>query len=116
SGPVFNFPDLPRLQANPDRPSSFVLKRTLYPPRRIQLGIRVAPMRPGSSPAKSRLRTIGTCFASKISLGRDSHMRFKVKFCKFLLLFVLSLFLLPVLAHAQHYKQTNLVSNLASIS
>jgi uncharacterized protein (TIGR03118 family) len=35
---------------------------------------------------------------------------------KLLPVFVLSLFLLPVVTQAQHYKQTNLVSDLASIS
>src|SRR6266849_1642714 len=35
---------------------------------------------------------------------------------KFLPVVALSLFLLPAVAQAQHYKQTNLVSNLASIT
>src|SRR3989440_804070 len=38
------------------------------------------------------------------------------KFLKFLAVFALSIFLLPAVTPAQHYKQTNLVSNLASIT
>jgi len=40
----------------------------------------------------------------------------KWKSWKFLPVFVLSLFLLPAVTQAQHYKQTNLVSDLASVS
>src|SRR2546421_7454630 len=58
----------------------------------------------------------GTCFASKSRLGEDSLMQFTVKFLKFLAVFALSIFLLPAVTQAQHYKQTNLVSNLASIT
>src|SRR5207302_308381 len=43
-------------------------------------------------------------------------MQFTVKFLKFLAVFALSIFLLPAVTQAQHYKQTNLVSNLASIT
>src|ERR1700682_860434 len=43
-------------------------------------------------------------------------MEFTVKFLKFLAVFTLSIFLLPAATQAQHYKQTNLVSNLASIT
>jgi uncharacterized protein (TIGR03118 family) len=43
-------------------------------------------------------------------------MLFKSKSWKFLPAVALSLFLLPAVTPAQHYKQTNLVSNLASIS
>jgi uncharacterized protein (TIGR03118 family) len=43
-------------------------------------------------------------------------MLFKTKSWKFLPAVALSLFLLPAVTPAQHYKQTNLVSNLASIS
>ncbi|PYU54081.1 MAG: TIGR03118 family protein, partial [Acidobacteria bacterium] len=43
-------------------------------------------------------------------------MQFTVKFLKFLAVFTLSIFLLPSATQAQHYKQTNLVSNLASIT
>ncbi len=43
-------------------------------------------------------------------------MQFTVKFLKFLAVFTLSIFLLPAGTQAQHYKQTNLVSNLASIT
>ena len=43
-------------------------------------------------------------------------MRFTVKFLKFLAVFALSIFLLPAATQAQYYKQTNLVSNLASIT
>ncbi|PYU55378.1 MAG: TIGR03118 family protein [Acidobacteria bacterium] len=43
-------------------------------------------------------------------------MQFTVKFLKFLAVFTLSIFLLPAATQAQHYKQTNLVSNLASIT
>ncbi len=38
-------------------------------------------------------------------------MQFTVKFLKFLAVFTLSIFLLPAATQAQHYKQTNLVSN-----
>src|SRR6266513_5176778 len=38
------------------------------------------------------------------------------KFWKSLPVFAFSLFLLPAATQAQHYKQTNLVSNLASIT
>ena len=38
------------------------------------------------------------------------------KFLKFLAVFALSIFLLPAVTPAQHYKQSNLVSNLASIA
>jgi uncharacterized protein (TIGR03118 family) len=38
------------------------------------------------------------------------------KFWKLLPVFVLSLFLFPVVAQAQHYKQTNLVSDIASMA
>ena len=43
-------------------------------------------------------------------------MQFTVKFLKFLAVLALSIFLLPAATQAQHYKQTNLVSNLASIT
>ncbi len=43
-------------------------------------------------------------------------MQHTMKFWKFLAVFALSLSLLPSVAQAQHYKQTNLVSNLASIA
>src|SRR5713226_6280160 len=52
----------------------------------------------------------GTCFASKISLWRNSIMRFTMKFSKVLASFALSLFVLPVLAFAQ-YTRTDLVSD-----
>ena len=43
-------------------------------------------------------------------------MLFKWKSWKFLPVFAFSLFLLPAVTQAQHYKQTNLVSDLASVS
>jgi hypothetical protein len=43
-------------------------------------------------------------------------MQFTVKLLKSLAVFTLSIFLLPAATQAQHYKQTNLVSNLASIT
>jgi len=43
-------------------------------------------------------------------------MQFTIKLLKFLAVFTLSIFLLPAATQAQHYKQTNLVSNLASIT
>jgi uncharacterized protein (TIGR03118 family) len=46
----------------------------------------------------------------------DSLMQFTVKLLKSLAVFTLSIFLLPAATQAQHYKQTNLVSNLASIT
>jgi uncharacterized protein (TIGR03118 family) len=46
----------------------------------------------------------------------DSLMQFTVKLLKSLAVFTLSIFLLPATTQAQHYKQTNLVSNLASIT
>jgi uncharacterized protein (TIGR03118 family) len=39
-------------------------------------------------------------------------MQFEIKFLKSAVAFALSLFLLPTAIHAQHYKQTNLVSNI----
>jgi len=43
-------------------------------------------------------------------------MQFTVKFLKFLAVFTLSIFLLPAVTQAQHYQQTNLVSNIAGIT
>src|SRR5258708_29512125 len=43
-------------------------------------------------------------------------MKFNMRHWKFAAVFVISFFLLPGVTQAQHYKQTNLVSNLASIS
>ena len=40
-------------------------------------------------------------------------MKFNMKYWKFPAVFVFSLFLLPGVTQAQHYKQTNLVSNIA---
>src|SRR6266576_1565906 len=40
-------------------------------------------------------------------------MKFNMKYWKFQAVFVFSLFLLPSVTPAQHYKQTNLVSNIA---
>src|ERR1700674_963341 len=40
-------------------------------------------------------------------------MKFKIKYWKFSAAFVFSLFLLPSVTQAQHYKQTNLVSDIA---
>src|SRR5713226_890154 len=53
----------------------------------------------------------GTCFASKISLWKDSQMLSTSKPWKSLPVVALSLFLLPAVTQAQHYKQTNLVSD-----
>jgi uncharacterized protein (TIGR03118 family) len=46
----------------------------------------------------------------------DSLMQFTVKLLKSLAVFTLSIFLLPVASQAQHYKQTNLVSDIASMA
>ena len=43
-------------------------------------------------------------------------MNFSLKFCKFPAVFVFSLFLLPVVTQAQHYKQTNLVSDMVGMA
>ena len=40
-------------------------------------------------------------------------MKFNMKYWKFPAVFVFSLFLLPSVTQAQHYKQTNLVSDIA---
>src|SRR6266566_6600229 len=63
-----------------------------------------------SSRADARLRTRGTCFASKISLWKDSQMLSTSKFWKSLPVIALSLFLLPTLAFAQ-YTRTDLVTD-----
>jgi uncharacterized protein (TIGR03118 family) len=46
----------------------------------------------------------------------DSLMQFTVKLLKSLAVFTLSIFLLPAASQAQHYKQTNLVSDIASMA
>src|SRR6267154_1728050 len=69
-----------------------------------------------SSRADARLRTRGTCFASKISLWKDSQMLSISKFWKSLPVIALSFFLLPVVTQAQHYKQTNLVSDIQGMA
>jgi len=43
-------------------------------------------------------------------------MEFKMKYWKFSAAFVFSFFLLPAVTQAQHYKQTNLVSNIAGMA
>jgi uncharacterized protein (TIGR03118 family) len=43
-------------------------------------------------------------------------MKFKMKYWKFSAAFVFSLFLLPAVTQAQHYKQTNLVSNIVGMA
>jgi uncharacterized protein (TIGR03118 family) len=43
-------------------------------------------------------------------------MQFTVKFFKLFAVFILSIFLLPAAAQAQHYKQTNLVSDIAGMA
>src|SRR5467141_4371320 len=43
-------------------------------------------------------------------------MKFNKKYWKFPAVFVFSLFLLPSVTQAQHYKQTNLVSNIAGMA
>src|SRR5204862_7238030 len=43
-------------------------------------------------------------------------MKFNMKYWKFPAVFVFSLFLLPGVTQAQHYKQTNLVSNIAGMA
>ena len=43
-------------------------------------------------------------------------MQFTVKFLKFLAVFTLSIFLLPAATQAQHYTQTNLVSNIVGMA
>src|SRR5256885_16129388 len=60
-----------------------------------------------------RLPTHRTCFASKISLWKDSEM---LSARKSLSIFALSLFLLPAVTQAQHYKQTNLVSDVQGMA
>src|SRR5713226_9155715 len=58
----------------------------------------------------------GTCFASKISLWKDSQMLSTSKPWKSLPVVALSLFLLPAVTQAQHYKQTNLVSDIMGMA
>src|SRR5438105_12072233 len=69
----------------------------------ILLGISVSRVRPGDV----RLRMHGTCFASKISLRKDSQMLSTSKSWKSLSVLALSLLLLPAVAQAQHYTQKN---------
>jgi uncharacterized protein (TIGR03118 family) len=70
------------------------------------------------SPAKRRLvrERVGRVSLENLAKEEDSLMKFTVKFLKILAVFTLSIFLLPAATQAQHYKQTNLVSNLASIT
>jgi uncharacterized protein (TIGR03118 family) len=56
------------------------------------------------------------CFASKISLRKDSQMLSTSKSWKSLPVVALSLFLLPAVTQAQHYKQTNLVSDIVGMA
>src|SRR6266704_3190080 len=58
---------------------------------------------------------LGRVLLRNLALEGNSIMRFS-KSRKYLAVSLLSLFVLPALTLAQHYKQTNLVSNLASIS
>src|SRR6266550_5059537 len=69
-------------------------------------------------PAKRRLvrDCVGRVSLRKSRLGEDFLMQFTVKFLKFLAAFTLSIFLLPAATQAQHYKQTNLVSNIAGMA
>src|SRR5467141_4962867 len=69
-----------------------------------------------SPQAGSSSASTGTCFASKISLWKDSPMKFNKKYWKSLPVFAFSLFLLPAVTPAQHYKQTNLVSDIAGMA
>ena len=70
------------------------------------------------SPAKRRLvrERVGRVSLENLAKEEDSLMQFTIKLLKFLAVFTLSIFLLPAATQAQHYKQTNLVSNLASIT
>lgn len=43
-------------------------------------------------------------------------MQFKINWCRFAAVFVFSLFLLPAVTLAQHYKQTNLVSDVMGMA
>src|SRR5712691_771558 len=70
----------------------------------------------GVQPAEVRIRRLGMCFASKIFLWEDSQMLTTSKSWKSLPVFALSLFLLPVVTQAQHYKQTNLVSDITGMA
>src|ERR1700674_3723660 len=56
------------------------------------------------------------CFASKISLRKESQMLSTSKSWKSLPVVALSLLLLPVVTQAQHYKQTNLVSDIVGMA
>src|SRR5204863_8998474 len=69
-------------------------------------------------PAKRRLvrDCVGRVSLRKSRLGEDSLMQFTVKFLKFLAVFTLSIFLLPAATQAQHYTQTNLVSNIVGMA
>src|SRR2546429_2197066 len=55
-------------------------------------------------------------FDTKRYLAGGVYMKRAIKFLRSSLILGLAVLLLPVLAFAQHYKQTNLVSDLASIS
>src|SRR5260370_25720408 len=51
-----------------------------------------------------------------MSLWKDSPMKVKTKYWKFSAALVFSLFLLPPVTQAQHYRQTNLVSNIVGMA
>src|SRR5260370_38577412 len=51
-----------------------------------------------------------------MSLWKDSPMKVKTKYWKFSAALVFSIFLLPPVTQAQHYRQTNLVSNIVGMA
>jgi uncharacterized protein (TIGR03118 family) len=77
-------------------------------------GVLVAPVLPESSQAEFRSSECGARFDSKIRFGEDSRMQSRIKSVPYLGALAVSLFLLPAVTPAQHYKQTNLVSDLSN--
>src|SRR5260370_42243301 len=59
----------------------------------------------------------GAAMFSQISpLREESKMRSTIRYANCQAVLAISLFLFPVVARAQHYKQTNLVSNIAGMA
>jgi len=76
--------------------------------RTLQLGIRLAATTHESSRQKFVCERMGTCSRRKSSFGRIQPMHLATKYWKFLAAFALSLFLLPSVTTAQHYKPKEL--------
>src|SRR5260370_20044581 len=72
----------------------------------------------GLGPVRQRFvrERVGRVSLRKSRFGRDSPMKFNRKYWKLPAVFVCSLFLLPAVTQAQHYKQTNLVSDITGMA